>query len=289
MGGREITRLSPARRASQGLGRVFQDARLFPSLTVADTLATALEQSVPVRDPLAEALGLSAVVHSEEAIRDRVEELLVEMGLERYRDSFISELSTGTRRVVELACAVAHRPTVLLLDEPTSGIAQRESEALGELILGLREQTGAAFVVIEHDVPLVSSVADRLMCMHVGRFISEGSTSEVLNDPSVVAAYLGTDDAATRRSGPAAPRPAPKVPAAVGAPAPQPVAAGVGAAPMPAAPQQYAQPGMPPQPGMQMAPPPPPPGYVNAPPPGWVDPNGAGGAQAGNGHPVGGA
>ncbi|MDA8366303.1 MAG: ATP-binding cassette domain-containing protein [Actinomycetota bacterium] len=288
MEGREITRLSPARRASQGLGRVFQDARLFPSLTVADTLATALEQSVPVRDPLAEALGLSAVVHSEEAIRDRVEELLVEMGLERYRDSFISELSTGTRRVVELACAVAHRPKVLLLDEPTSGIAQRESEALGELILGLREQTGAAFVVIEHDVPLVSSVADRLMCMHVGRFISEGSTSEVLNDPSVVAAYLGTDDAAVRRSGPVAPRPAPKVPATVGAPAPQPVAAGVGAAPMPAAPQQYAQP-MPPQPGMQMAPPPPPPGYVNAPPAGWVDPNGAGGAQAGNGHPVGGA
>ena len=286
MEGREVTHTSPARRAAHGLGRVFQDARLFPSLTVADTLATALEQSVPVRDPLAEALGMTAVVHSEEAVRDRVEELLVEMGLERFRDSFISELSTGTRRVVELACAVAHRPKVLLLDEPTSGIAQRESEALGELILGLREQTGAAFVVIEHDVPLVSSVADRLMCMHVGRFISQGTTSEVLNDPSVVAAYLGTDEAATRRSGPAAPsapRPAPRVPAAVGAPAPQPVGAGVGGPSMQMAPQP------PVQPGMQMAPPPPPPpGYVSAPPPGWADPAGPGGMQPGNGRPPGG-
>ncbi len=203
--GQDVTRVSPARRAEMGLGRVFQDARIFPSMTVTEALATALEQYVPVRDPLACALHLGAVIESEEAVRARVEELIEEMGLERFRDRFITELSTGTRRVVELACAVAHEPRVLLLDEPTSGIAQRESEALGELLLGLRDQTGAAFIVIEHDVPLVSSVADRLVCMHLGSVIADGLPSEVLNDDAVLAAYLGADDLALARSGPMPP------------------------------------------------------------------------------------
>ena len=70
-------------------------------------------------------------------------------GLSRYRDAFVSELSTGTRRIVELACAMAHLPSVLLLDEPSSGIAQRETEALGQVLLDLKERTGAALVVIE--------------------------------------------------------------------------------------------------------------------------------------------
>ena len=202
--GEDITNLTPAQRAARGIGRVFQDARLFPSMTVSEVLTTALEQHVPVRDPVAGALSLAAVAESEAAIAVRVEELIVEFGLERFRDRFVSELSTGTRRVLELACAVAHQPRVLLLDEPSAGIAQRESEALGELLLGLREQTGAAFVVIEHDVPLVSSVADRLACMHVGEVIAEGDTASVLNDPAVVAAYLGADEVALHRThGPA--------------------------------------------------------------------------------------
>jgi branched-chain amino acid transport system permease protein len=193
--GEDVTHVTPAQRAARGLGRVFQDARLFPSMTVSEALATALEQHVPVRDPLACALGLSAVVVSEAAVEARAKRLMSEMGLERFRDRFVSELSTGTRRIVELACAVAHEPRVLLLDEPTSGIAQRESEALGELLVGLRDQTGAAFVVIEHDVPLVSSIADRIACMHIGAVIAEGDTSSVLNDPAVLAAYLGSDEA----------------------------------------------------------------------------------------------
>ena len=84
------------------------------------------------------------------------------MRLEAYADKFVGELSTGTRRVVDLACTLAHRPSVLLLDEPSSGIAQRETEALGPVLLDIRDKTGAAMVVIEHDMPLISGISDEL-------------------------------------------------------------------------------------------------------------------------------
>ncbi len=277
MDGRDVTKLSAAARAERGLGRVFQDARLFPSLSVEDALAVALERSTPVRDPVAEAFGLAAVVYSEEAVHNRVEELLIEMGLERFRDKFVFELSTGTRRVVELACAVAHRPKVLLLDEPTAGISQRESEALAELLMGLREETDASFIVIEHDVPLVSSIADRLVCMHLGEVISEGDTSEVLNDPLVVTAYLGTEDvphrrlggaagsAGTQPVGPAGSMPLAPPPVSPVAPPPVSPVAPPAAAPVTAPPPAAAPPPAPapaPAPAPTPAPPPPPPAGV---------------------------
>ena len=199
--GSDVTSLGAPARARRGMGRVFQNARLFPSLTVAEALAVSLDRHVEVREPLANIVGLGAALDSEEAVRDKVEELLARVGLERYRDTFISELSTGTRRMVELAGALAHEPRVLLLDEPSSGIAQRESEALGELLLSVRDRTGASLVVIEHDIPLVSSLSDRLVCLHLGRVIAEGVPRGVLEDDGVVAAYLGTDDMAIARSG----------------------------------------------------------------------------------------
>jgi branched-chain amino acid transport system ATP-binding protein len=146
-------------------------------------------------------LRTGPVRDSEAAAADAVRGLIERMGLDRYKDAFVSELSTGTRRVVELACVLAHDPSVLLLDEPTSGIAQRESEALGRLLLELRDQTGATFLIIEHDVPLVASIADRLVCLHLGRVIAEGRPRDVLQSPEVVAAYLGEDAAAIARSG----------------------------------------------------------------------------------------
>jgi ABC-type branched-subunit amino acid transport system ATPase component len=199
--GFDVTGVSAPGRARWGLGRVFQDARLFPSLTVAEALAVTLDSHVAVRDPIANTFALGAALDAHEEVTGRVEELLRFVGLEAYRDSFISELSTGTRRIVELAGALAHRPSILLLDEPCSGIAQRETEALGDLLLEVRDRTGAALVLVEHDVPFVSSLADRLVCMHLGEIIAEGDPREVLEDPLVVAAYLGTNDAAIARSG----------------------------------------------------------------------------------------
>ncbi|MHB1444446.1 MAG: ABC transporter ATP-binding protein, partial [Acidimicrobiales bacterium] len=201
LSGADVTDLPAEERAVLGLGRVFQDARLFPSLTVTETLAVAHERHLEVRDPFLSLLRTDAVRRSEKATADSVEELVVRLGLARYRDAFISELSTGTRRVVELGCLLAHQPQVVLLDEPTSGIAQRESEALGELLVDMRAQTGATFIIIEHDVPLVSSMSDRLVCLHLGRVLSQGIPSAVLADPLVIDAYLGTDAAALGRSG----------------------------------------------------------------------------------------
>ncbi|MCL4423201.1 MAG: ATP-binding cassette domain-containing protein [Actinobacteria bacterium] len=203
LGGQDITALPAFLRFEHGLGRMFQDARLFPSMTVKEALAVGFDRHVRVREPIACILGLGASLDSEAELKAHVEDLISAMGLERYQDAFISELSTGTRRIVELAGAMAHRPQVLLLDEPSSGIAQRESEALAELILAFREQTGATMVVIEHDIPLISSIADRLICMHLGQVISEGSPEKVLADPMVVSSYLGTDEVAIARSGPA--------------------------------------------------------------------------------------
>jgi len=198
--GRNITEMSANERAALGLGRVFQDCRLFPSMTVTEALATAFERFVPVRDPLAEALDLQDVRRSEREIKEKVQQMLEEMGLVAWRNSFVSELSMGTKRVLELACVLAHDPHVVLLDEPASSIAQRESEALGELLLGIRDQTNAAFMIIEHDVPLVASISDRMICMHLGRVISQGYVEDVLNDPAVIAAYLGTNKEAIMRS-----------------------------------------------------------------------------------------
>ena len=199
--GVDVTHESAASRARRGLARTFQDARLFPALTVTETLSVALERHVLVRDPVASTLGLHAARDSEAHLARTVDELLELMRLERYRDAFISELSTGTRRVVELACALGHQPRVLLLDEPSSGIAQRESEALGELLLDIRDRTGASMLLIEHDIPLVSSVSDRLACMHLGEVIAEGRPQDILRHPEVVSSYLGQDDTTINRSG----------------------------------------------------------------------------------------
>jgi branched-chain amino acid transport system ATP-binding protein len=188
-------------RARLGLGRSFQDGRLFPALTVRETIAVALECSVAVKDPIAAALYLPAVIDSEAEVADRVEELIAFMGLEAFRDKFTHELSTGSRRIVDLACVLAHQPTVLLLDEPSSGIAQREAEALGPLMVKIRDQLGASLLVIEHDLPLLSSVSDRMIAMDLGRVIASGSPDEVVHDPHVVASYLGDDQTAIARSG----------------------------------------------------------------------------------------
>jgi len=199
--GQDVTALGPDQRALLGLGRSFQDARLFPSLTVRETLAISLERHITTKDPLAAALGSPATRASERQVAAQVEELLELMNLQAFSNKFVGELSTGSRRVVDLACVVAHRPSVLMLDEPSSGIAQRETEALGPLLLEIRERTGAALVVIEHDMPLIQGISDRLVALELGAVVTEGPPAEVIQHPRVVEAYLGGSDVVINRSG----------------------------------------------------------------------------------------
>jgi len=200
LGGHDVTGLSASRRARRGLGRSFQDARLFSSLTVEQAIGAALERWVQVADPLSAAFHLPNAYASELAVQRRVHELIKLLGLAPYRSLFIGELSTGTRRIVDLACLLAHKPGVVLLDEPASGIAQREVEALAPLIRRIRDEMGASVIVVEHDIPLVEEVADRMVAMDRGRVLAVGTPAAVLSDPAVVSSYLGDNDAAVNRS-----------------------------------------------------------------------------------------
>ncbi len=197
LGGLDVTAWSPASRARAGLGRSFQDSRLFSGLTVAETLALALERFVDVKDPLNAALRLPAHQDTEAAVAERVEAIIELFGLERVARKLLSQLSTGTRRLVDLAAAAAHQPSVLLLDEPASGIAQREVEELATVLAELRRRLGATLIVVEHNMAFIASFAERLVALDRGMVVAEGQPEAVLGDPAVVEAFLGATPSAS--------------------------------------------------------------------------------------------
>jgi ABC-type branched-subunit amino acid transport system ATPase component len=200
--GVDVTRRRPQRRAKLGLARSFQDARLFGALTVHQAVCVALDRPIQVWDPITAMLYFPNVVLAERRLGKRADELVTMMGLDDYRDKFVSDLSTGSRRIVDLACQIGIEPKVILFDEPSSGIAQRETEALGPLLLRIRDITGASILLIEHDMPLVSSVSDRIIACDLGRVVVEGDWELVRNHPHVVASYLGSTREVIERSGP---------------------------------------------------------------------------------------
>ncbi|WP_433385898.1 ABC transporter permease subunit [Micromonospora sp. KLBMP9576] len=195
--GRPVTGLSPQRRAGLGLVRSFQDARLFATLTVLETVMVAGERTAPT-SLVAAALGAGG---PDRANRRRAGELVTLMGLAPLADRLVGELSTGTRRIVEITCLLALEPSLLLLDEPSSGVSQADGVALGEVLRRVHDELGVTMVIIEHDLPLLARLADRLVAMDGGRIIADGTPQEVRSHPDVVRSYLGTDHAAVNRSG----------------------------------------------------------------------------------------
>ena len=188
-------------RAVAGIGRTFQEARLYPSLTVAETIAVALERHLGSKDLVAAGFRLPASLDSEADAAEKVDELVGAMGLGAFREKLVGELSTGTRRIVELACVLAQDPAVVLLDEPSGGVAQRETEALGPLLKRVQAHSGCSVLVIEHDMPLLRAVCDRMIALELGQVIAEGAPGDVLSHDAVIRSYLGTDSTAIARSG----------------------------------------------------------------------------------------
>ncbi len=197
--GTEAQNRSAPRRARLGIGRAFQNARLFSSLSVRETLMVALEareRSLLVPSML----SLPPSPQREKRKRKQANEIIGYLGLSRYADALLGELSTGTRRIVELGALLALDSELLLLDEPTAGVAQKETEAFGPLIESIRKELGASILIIEHDMPMVMSISDRIYCLEAGCVIAEGEPNAIRNNPAVIASYLGTDERAIARS-----------------------------------------------------------------------------------------
>ena len=197
--GIEVGGKPPHHRSRLGIGRAFQDARLFGDLTVRESLQTALEGRE--RSELVPSMfGYPPARRAERQKDADAADLIDLLGLGRYADVSIASLSTGTRRIAELGCLLALDTNILLLDEPTAGVAQKETEVFGPLIRRIQRDLGASVLIIEHDIPLIMSISDRVYCMSAGEVIASGDPEAVRNDPKVVATYLGTDERAIERS-----------------------------------------------------------------------------------------
>jgi ABC-type branched-subunit amino acid transport system ATPase component len=199
--GIDLAEYLPEERLGVGMVRSFQDCRLFPELTVLDVLLLSEDARSEVA-VLSTTLRLPWARRAERRKQEAVDQVIAAFGLERFRHHRTAELSTGTRRVVDLASIVLAKPRLLLLDEPTAGIAQREAEAFVPLLRRLHQVADCTIVLVEHDVPLVFELCSTVVVMELGRVVAAGPPEEVRADPKALAAYLGASDEALMASGP---------------------------------------------------------------------------------------
>jgi branched-chain amino acid transport system ATP-binding protein len=188
---RDLQEVSPDQRAWLGIGRTLQNVRLFPYLSVVDNLRIALHRHMH-RSSFEHAFQLPPVATEERVILERARDIVDLFGLQAFEEKYASELSYGTLRLLELACMIGLDPKLLLLDEPSSGISQKETEALAPLLVRIKERTGATILMIEHDMPLIMGLADWMYVLDAGRVICEGTPGLVQRDEQVIEAYLGT-------------------------------------------------------------------------------------------------
>lgn len=198
--GHQVADLPAEFRSGYGVARSFQHARLFPGLTVAEAIQAVIGAGHRV-GVVSSAVGAPWARDVEHRTELEARALIERFNLTPWADTLTADLSTGTRRICDLAMQVATRPKLLLLDEPTGGVAQRDCEVFAPLLRTIRDEFGCSILIVEHDMPMLMGLCDRVYAMEAGRVIAEGTPDEVRADPRVIASYLGTDDAAIARSG----------------------------------------------------------------------------------------
>lgn len=188
--GRDITRLRPHAIARLGVARTFQNLALFSGMSVLDNIL--LGRHIHMRSGLfSAALYWWWGVHEEERHRRRVETIIDLLQLEAVRHEHVELLPIGVRRRVELARALAAEPRLLVLDEPMAGMNQEEKEYMARFILDARDELGTSVLLVEHHMDVVMDISDRVVVLNHGEPIAEGLPQEIMNNPAVIAAYLG--------------------------------------------------------------------------------------------------
>jgi branched-chain amino acid transport system ATP-binding protein len=187
---REITRLRPDQVSHLGIARTFQNVQLFRSMSALDNILVARHHHMRA-GVLAEALALPSVHQEERAVRAQAMELLEFLGIRDIQAQPAGNLPFGSQKRLELGRALATEPTLLLLDEPASGLNTSETQALAHLLFKVREHFKLTILLVEHDMGLVMNVCDVITVLNFGRVIAEGTAREVQNAPEVIKAYLG--------------------------------------------------------------------------------------------------
>ncbi len=188
--GKDITHVAPYRIAGLGIARTFQNIELFANATLLQNLLIGRHCHSTVGF-LPQMLFLPSVRRAEIAHREKAEDVISFLGLERYRDTLIANLPYGVRKVVELGRALCTEPKLLLLDEPSSGLNVEETEGMGFWIEDIKKDLGITVIMVEHDMALVSQVSDRVMALNYGSVLAMGSPREVQTHPEVIRAYIG--------------------------------------------------------------------------------------------------
>ncbi|HYC16499.1 MAG TPA: ABC transporter ATP-binding protein [Pseudolabrys sp.] len=183
--GEDISKLLPARRVWRGIARTFQITEVFPELSVSENLRIAVEVASGYRTRIWQ------TADADDEVKARVVDLLQMGGLSEDADRLVGELSHGDQRATEIMMALALKPRLLLLDEPTAGMGDQETYDVTQLIRRLHRDEKLTIVLIEHDMRVVFHLADRIMVLAEGKMLAEGTPKDIAANDAVQAAYLG--------------------------------------------------------------------------------------------------